>query len=397
MDPEVVDCPVADACGGCALIDRAYDEQLRLKTQRVREALDREAALGPVVVADCLPAPRRTGYRNRAKLAVASQDGHVVAGLYRSGSNRIVDLEPCRVQGPASLATVARIKNWLGRHGLATPDGPVKYVDVREAVDDRRHLTLVLDRAEDAAPELPLEELAQSAPELVGISINHNPSRSSYVFGPRTRTPLGARGFEVDVSGLRFEVPAAGFFQVNTGPLAEVYRRMARHLGTSGLLYDLYCGVGVHGVTVRKLLRRDRDEHVGVEESAAAAACARRNAHRAAIPARFVTGKVEATFPALLESEPAFRVILNPGRPGCRPVVLEALAAARAQRVAYLSCNPETLARDLGLLVRGGFTIDEVLPVDLMPQTDHVEALALLRRDLREGLRSVGDGVADHD
>lgn len=382
---ERVDCPVAADCGGCAWIGRPYAEQRRRKTAAVRDALAAVCGLDTIEVLDCAPAPRRTAYRNRAKLAVLDSGERVDLGLFRTGSNRVVDLAPCRVQGEAGLATVERVGRWLGRKRLAAPGGPVKHVDVREAAAGRAHLTLVLDRTLEESAELPVDELRAEAPELVGISVNVNPARSSYVFGPQTRTLWGERSFRIEVAGpggapVAFEVPATGFFQVNVDPLPVLHERMAQHLGADGPLLDLYCGVGLHGLMLGLRLGHAPGALVGVEESAASAACARRNADRVGIGARFVTGRVERVLPGVLEEQAPRRVILNPGRAGCKPPALEGLGDSTARRLAYVSCNPAALARDLAVLVGAGFRVVEVQPFDLMPQTDHVEVLALLER-----------------
>jgi tRNA/tmRNA/rRNA uracil-C5-methylase (TrmA/RlmC/RlmD family) len=347
---EPVHCPVAEACGGCAFIGGDYAEQLGRKRDRVREAVTAER-LDASYVEPCTAAPRVAAYRNRAKLAVATRQGEVHVGLHRRGTEDVVDLAECRVQSESTASALPAIRDWLAEHRLASPEGPVRHVDVREADDGRHHVTVIVRREPDDAPELAVASLVARLPTVVGVSVNFNPARSSYVFGEKTRTVHGERTFLTSVQGIpgpAFEVPAGGFFQVSTDLL---------------------------GLSLAR--RVDANSVVGVEENPAAASCARRNAHRHGIDARYLTGRVERTL-GDIDARGSNPVVLNPGRAGCRPAVIEWLRSIRASRIAYLSCNPESLARDLAALVEGPWTVERVVPFDLMPQTDHVETLALI-------------------
>jgi len=382
---ERLHCPVARECGGCALIDRSYDEQLQAKTDRVREAFAARPDLAADLVEPCLPAPERAAYRNRAKLAVAFQEGALRIGLHARGSQRVVDLGQCRVQRPNLKLALDRVRHWLGRYRLARPAGPVIYLDLREATEDRCHLTLVLDGDRTPLERLPLRKLADALPVLSGIAVNFGDAGSSYPMGPVTRTVMGPATFPAPLlcaggETVVFDVPPAGFFQVAAAAMAEVHRRMAAHLGNEGRLYALYCGVGVHGLMVEGEAGAKSPGIVGIEASEEQVEAAQGNARRFGVPARYVTGKVEEMLSGLVGEQPPSRVVLNPGRSGCRPDVVESLARSGAVRVAYLSCNPVTLARDLVGLLAGGFRLERVTPVDLMPQTDQVEVLALIRR-----------------
>lgn len=380
--PDIVECPVAEACGGCSLIGRPYELQLEFKRAVVADRFAGVAKL-QARIDRCLPAGVRTGYRNRAKLAVRAARDAVEIGLYRRGTREIVDAAPCRVQSAPLLEMLSRIREWLGVHRLAAPRGPVKYVDLREAAEERGHVTFVLACEPDREGGLPIPDLVERVPELCGVSLNYNPRDSSYVFGQTTRTPWGNRSFLAAVPARSascriFEVPATGFFQVAPDRLPAIHEQMSAHLGRRGPLLDLYCGVGVHGLTLASQ-GGPTEGLVGIEESTAAAACARRNADRCGVSARFLATKVERGLESVLDSFSPRRIILNPGRAGCRPEVIEALEARGARRLAYLSCEPETLVRDAELLHARGWSITKVIPIDMMPQTAQVEALALFR------------------
>ncbi len=383
-NPESVSCPIAAECGGCARITEPYVEQLAWKTKRVRAALARHEALAGVEVESCLAAPEPWRYRNRAKLAVAGSGDDVRIGLYQRGTNRIVDLAPCMVQRPVLQRGVEHVRRWLAVHGLAVPAGPVFYVDLREMSGERFHATFVVARNDARAARVPYDDLLAACTELGGIAVNFGDPASSYPMGEATHVVSGGDTFDAPLSGeggelASFAVPVSGFFQVATSLLPEVHRRMRAHLGDSGVVYDLYCGVGVHGL----MIERDRAVRspgiVGIEESMPACAAARANADRFGVPSRYLAGRVEDLLDAALAEQASTRFVLNPGRSGCKPGVLELLGRAAEARIAYLSCNPDTLARDLAALAtKSGLRARRVTPLDLMPQTDHVEALALL-------------------
>jgi 23S rRNA (uracil-5-)-methyltransferase RumA len=383
-NPESAACPIATECGGCARIAERYSAQLEWKTERVRAALTRHAALAGVDVEPCLAAPEPWHYRNRAKLAVAQSGGAVRIGLYQRGSNRIVDLAPCVVQRPVLQRAIEDVRRWLASSRLAAPSGPVFYVDLREVTGGRFHATFVAAERDERAADIPFDELCTMSPQIAGIAVNFGNPDSSYPMGETTRVVSGGETFDAPLPDGRggdasFAVPVSGFFQVATSLLPEVHRRMRGHLGNEGVLYDLYCGVGVHGL----MIERDRGGAVagivGIEESTPACTAAQMNAERFGVAARYRAGRVEDRLAATLGEQPATRFVLNPGRSGCRPPVLEALGATPGARIAYLSCNPDTLARDLAALVMNpALRVRRVTPLDLMPQTDHVEALVLL-------------------
>jgi 23S rRNA (uracil1939-C5)-methyltransferase len=365
-------------------------DQRRRKVILVREALEEWPELTEVPVERCLESAWPRTYRNRAKLAVRG-GGRVRLGLYVRGSDELVATERCPVHRPAVSSALRPLAEWLGQHRLAAPRGPIRYVDVREAVGPRGAVHVTLVSAKEIEPErLPNADLRRRMPgRLVGLAMNINPDNSSYVFGDKTVRVWGSKRFVATLPGswsgadLRLEVPATGFFQVNACQIPPVAAAIAEHLDGAGegAWFDLYCGVGTWGIAASRARGTLPRRLLGVEDNAASVACAADNARAAGLGriARYRAGKTEEAVTAMVAEESPVAVILNPGRPGCRPEALDVLIEAAPRRIAYLSCNPETLARDLARLAGGGFTVERVLPIDMMPHTDQVEALALLQ------------------
>jgi 23S rRNA (uracil1939-C5)-methyltransferase len=379
-----ISCPHGQECGACALLELDTADQLRKKRAGLGEALSRYPGLRRVELLPCLASPLASGYRNRAKMAVglSSRSGARV-GYFRAGTREIVDTPDCRVLLPEILATTRRIRQLLA----ATPSFPreLRHVDLRCGSDPgRQHLTLVLRASE--CPPLPLDALRRACPAVDGISMNLNPSPGPQVIRGAIRPLFGEREVWVRHAGLRLRVSPGSFFQVNLSILPAIHELMKRFLGGRGrgVLADLYAGVGTHGLALRGSFRRLL--FIEGARPAAADLKATIRAHDFLKPGNIevVEKSVERALRALDAARPD-AVVLNPSRAGAEPSVLRALALSTASRVAYLSCEPSTLCRDLDLLQRGGLEVVSVQPIDMMPQTGQVEALALLENRGRSG------------
>lgn len=319
-------CPYVGSCGGCQFQHIDYVEQLRLKTEVVREQLRRIGHLPDAPVLPAIAAPSPFNYRNHARFSVDG-DGHL--GFVRRNSRWVVRIEECHIILPAIQDALATIQaHELPRlHQVA--------VRVGERTGDR----------------LIQPDLSAWAPELQS----------------------GQGSYEEELAGRRFRVSASSFFQVNT-PQAETLIRLVREgltLRPDDILLDAYAGGG----TFAAVLAADVAEVIAVEVSAPSVADGRHNT--ADLPTvRWIAGEVERVLPEL-ELRPT-AVVLDPSRPGCAPPALAALIEARVPRLAYVSCEPATLARDLRILVDGGYRLRSVQPVDLFPQTYHIESVSLL-------------------
>ncbi|MEO1084062.1 MAG: hypothetical protein AAFY88_07455, partial [Acidobacteriota bacterium] len=209
-----------------------------------------------------------------------------------------------------------------------------------------------------------------------GISVNLNPSSGPQVIRGPIEHQWGAREVYFEVGELSLRVSANSFFQVNLSMLETIQRSMAEFLGTGDSLLDLYSGVGTHGLALSGNFRRV----TGIEGVRSSVADARATIKRYSLRHVSVVPKpVERSLKAIQDAE-ADAVILNPSRAGAKEEVLDALALSPARKIVYLSCEPRTLSRDLDRLVSNRLKLVSVQPLDMMPQTHQVEAMALLRR-----------------
>ena len=369
-----VSCPHGEECGACAFLEVPYEEQLLRKREVLAQALAAHAPLRGIQPLPCLPSPLPERYRNRAKMAIGmSRRGGLRVGYFRAGTREIVDAPDCRVLIPELLQTTCRIRRFL--ETSSSVPRALRHIDVRcGSYPTRQHLTLVFRAAE--CPSFPLDALRRTCPFVRGVSYNLNPEADPQVIRGAVRALWGEREVWVEHAGYRLRVSPAAFFQVNLTLLPAIHERMERFLGSGEVLADLYAGVGTHGLALRQGFRRV----LFAEGNRSAIADLKSTIREHGITdVRISPMAVERGLDELREEAPE-AVVLNPSRAGAEEVVLQAVARSPAARLAYLSCEPATLCRDLDVLVRRGFNVQSVQPIDMMPQTRQVEALALLER-----------------
>jgi len=371
---QTVDCPHRAECGACSLLRQPYRRQLESKQNWLTKALEQKARLARGQILPTLPSPQIDGYRSRAKMSISTdRERRSALGYFQRKSREVVDAPDCGVLVPELLETTRQLRRLL--------NSPTKFpfnlrhIDLRCGSDPTmQHLTLVIKG--EKLPKLPIEAIANACPHLAGIGVNLNPGDGPQVIKGPIDPVFGEREVYVDSAGLSLRVSPGSFFQVNLGLLPEIHSRMADFLGSGKLLVDLYAGVGTHGLALRDQFRNVLCIE-GVRRSVADA--------RATIKAGKVKNVETLASPmrrALhrLSSESPEAVILNPSAAGADQPALETITSSTARSVAYLSCDPNTLARDLMVLSKGGFKLVSAQAIDMMPQTRQVEALALLRR-----------------
>jgi len=377
-------CILADHCGGCSLQHCSDPTQAELKRQQVCEALRRVGGVTPEVL-PIWTADTPLGYRNRALIPLErSPDGPIRAGYYRRGSHRIVNMNRCPVLDPRIDRLVEPIKRDLEQ--TAWP------VDVNlKGAGGLRHLALrvghhtgeLLITLVSSHDDLPgLTELAQvwmqRWPELVGVGLNLQPRASNVVLGPSTTTICGRPWLLERFAGIELRIAADTFFQVNTPQAERLVPLLVSFFAQapSSQVLEAYSGIGTFSLP----LAAAGLDVLGLELHEGSVVQARANAERNGLRrARFEQVDVVSVLPQHLEW--ASSLLVDPPRKGLTPEVLDAILKAPPQRLAYISCNPATLARDLSRLTTdGGYRLQPIQPVDFFPQTSHVECLALLER-----------------
>jgi len=367
-------CPHQDDCGACALLGMSYAEQL----ERKREFLGREmrayTSLKGARLLDAMPSPQGADYRNRARMAVGlSRHGGAKLGYFRAGSREIVDAPRCGVLVPELLETTRKIRKLLTTSRNNIPR-ELRHLDLRCGTDTgRQHLTLVFRSKE--MPRFPMEALQRAAPAVDGISVNLNPGTSPQVIRGSIQHVWGRREVWVRHAGMKLRVSPGAFFQVNLSILPMIHESMKAWLTGGKLLIDLYAGVGTHGLALghmyTNLLFAEGTRAAVADLKSTVRSMGRGNVE-------VLGSAVERSLRKLHGRRPD-AIVLNPSRAGVLNPVLEMVGESSAKQVVYLSCEPATLCRDLDMLARRGFETVSVQPIDMMPQTNQIEALALLR------------------
>ncbi|MBI4577525.1 MAG: 23S rRNA (uracil(1939)-C(5))-methyltransferase RlmD [Planctomycetes bacterium] len=373
-------CPIAGECGGCPLMPLSYEAQLAARVAVVRDALGAQGEAPP------LEAEHLVRFRGKAVFPVARRGRRSLVGFYAPRSHRIVPVETCPVQGRHTNRAYAALReHLLGRLRLHAYDerkgtGLLRYLVFRESLL-KGHVLVGLVTTEALDEGLGREVLALD-PSIVGVVNNVNAARGNAIFGPGDRTLAGKDHVVEGALDVRFRIGLRAFYQVNPRQAERLYAEVRERVAASGAraVVDAYAGVGGIALTLARTVARV----VAIEREAESVRWARSSAELNGIEnVEFEEGDVAEVLPHVLERLGAGLVvplvILDPPRQGCDPAVLEALAAAEVPSVVYISCNPETLRRDVGRLRERGYRVVHWRVADLFPHAAHVEVLAELR------------------
>jgi 23S rRNA (uracil1939-C5)-methyltransferase len=334
-------------CGGCQWQHIVYPAQLEFKAAVVGDQLTRIGRLPDVRVKQTIPSVSPWHYRNHVQFSV-SDDGRL--GFVATDGRRVEAIQECHVLHPLLEELFATLE--LELPGLVR-------LSLRAGVNTGDRM-MIFETQDDMPPALE-SDLPLSCVLLLsdGIPVNL----------------IGNNHITEVVAGRRFRISASSFFQVNTAAAEELIRVVGEYLAPAGdeVLLDAYCGVGTFGLSLADQV----GQVIGVEEDPSAVADACQNAGELA-NVELIEGGVEAFLPQL--DRPIDLAVIDPPRQGCKPEVLTALVELTPRRIVYVSCDPATLARDARKLADGGYQLVEVQPVDMFPQTYHIESVALWER-----------------
>jgi 23S rRNA (uracil1939-C5)-methyltransferase len=380
-------CPYFGRCGGCRLQHMAYEAQLAFKAKQVRDCLERLGAAGAFELRPILPAPEVYGYRNKMEFTVAGTAAAPVIGLHEADRYDVVlDIDRCLLQTETMNALLDEIRREVRARGLAVYDqasgqGLLRFVTLREGRRTGDAMVNIVAAAPDVEALGPVaERLRARVPATASVVLNVNAKKAAVAVGTEEHVLLGRDHITERLGTVTFQVSANSFFQTNTLQAERLFGIVegACELAGAETVVDLYSGTGAISLLLARRCRRV----YGIEVAAAAVADAVRNAAANGIDnCTFLAGEVRHVLPRLLaEGVRADVVVADPPRAGFHPKALTALAALAPARLVYVSCNPATLARDVGDLLRMGYRLEWVQPVDMFPQTPHIEAVARLRR-----------------
>lgn len=375
-------CPYAKKCGGCDYQGISYEEQLAKKQAHIRKLMKPYGKVKPIVGMD-----NPCHYRHKVQAAFdCTRRGQIVAGVYEKRSHDVVDIENCLIENEEADAIIRDIKGLLRSFRIKTYDedtgyGLLRHVLVRKGYHSGQIMVVLVL----ASPILPsknnfVKVLRKKHPDISTVVINVNDRRTSMVLGERNITVYGKGYIEDELCGCTFRISPNSFYQVNPQQTELLYQKAIACARLSGkeTVIDAYCGTGTIGL----IASRSAARVIGVELNRDAISDAITNAKRNdAHNIRFYNedaGKFMVDMAA--RGEKADVVIMDPPRTGSDEAFLSSLVRLAPKRVVYVSCGPDSLARDLKYLTKSGYRMEECTPYDMFPYTRHVETVVLMSR-----------------
>ncbi|GIN63768.1 putative RNA methyltransferase YfjO [Robertmurraya siralis] len=380
-------CPVYEECGGCQLQHLRYDQQLKEKRDIVIQALERHTKLpvAQIDIRETIGMDDPWNYRNKSQFQVGSRDGQILAGLYGINSHKLVNIQQCVVQHPLTNKATEAVKQIL--QDLKIPiynersrKGIVRTIVARVGIQTGE-LQIVLITSQKNLPQqdLLVERIKKAVPEVRSIVQNVNGQKTSLIFGDQSITLEGTDFIQETLGDLQFELSARTFFQLNPEQTIRLYNEVKNAAGLTGTekVVDAYCGVGTIGLWIAEQAGEIRGMDI-IRESIEDA---KKNAERHGIKhAKYVVGKAEEIMPKWVKQgwKPDV-VIVDPPRTGLDQQLLKTILQVKPKKVVYVSCNPSTLAKDIAVLAPK-YKVEYMQPVDMFPQTAHVETCVMLCR-----------------
>ena len=381
------DCHVFDRCGGCVFRHISYEEESRVKWQRVKDAFARIGGFSndPMPI---MKAKNPNHYRNKAQMPVGidPKDKKIKAGFYQSRSHRIADSSHCKLQ-PALFGQVTEIiKQFLWENNISVYDentgkGYIRHIYLRSTRDSGQIMICLVVNGNGLPKELVLTEMLKEKLAVpFSLIINSNREKTNVILGKKYRTVYGPDTITDTLCGCEFSLSPASFYQVNPEQAEKLYEKAMEYAGLTEkeILLDLYCGTGTIGLCMAKKAK----EVIGVELVPQAIEDAIQNAERNNIKnARFICDDAAGAAQTLLKEgiKPDI-IVVDPPRKGCEPELLQTIADMAPKKIVYVSCDPATCARDIKALTKQGYTLTEYTPLDMFPRTAHVETIVLLQR-----------------
>jgi len=379
---ESYSCPVYKRCGGCQLQNLTYPEQLRFKQGKVISLIGKYCHVQSIVGMD-----EPTHYRCKVQAAFGRGRNGIISGVYQSSSHRIVPVDSCLIENETADRIIVTIRRLMESFKIKPYDelsrqGCVRHVLVRCGGFSKQVMVVIVT----GSYELPskkafIKELLHRCPEISTVVQNINGKFTSLVLGSENEVLYGAGYIEDSILGMSFRISPASFYQINPVVTEKLYGAAIELLGLTGRerVIDAYCGTGTIGLIASRSAR----EVLGIELNKDAVTDARKNAKQNGVEnIRFVKADASEFLEGMAaQGESADALIMDPPRAGSTVKFMSAAVKMAPKKIVYVSCDPETLARDLGYLTTHGYKAELARPFDMFPFTSHVETVCLLSRN----------------
>jgi len=385
-------CPYSGYCGGCTFQHLRYEKQLEYKKGHIRDSISRIGAIDNVLVHDVIPSDRIYGYRNKMEFsfsdrcwlpaeeyAKGEREGGFGLGLHMPGTFfKVMDIDACLLQHDTGNLILNEVKRYVKEsgvpvYGLKSHKGLWRFLTLRYSTAFDEWLVNLVTSEEDRGAVIPLSEGLCKGFDKIKTVVNNINTRKAAVASGEREIILKGEGYIRDRIGPHtFQVSANSFFQTNSSGAGRLYEKVMEYAELEGheVVLDLYCGTG----TIPIFLSKKAKEVIGMEIVAAAIQDAERNCiSNDALNCRFILGDIRETLPDIRFKPDV--LIIDPPRAGIHEDILKGIMSMAVKKVVYVSCNPATMARDIGRM-SDRYLVKEIQPVDMFPHTYHIEAVA---------------------
>ena len=374
-------------CGGCQIQELDYNKQLELKTNEVKQVISRIGKLENVEIHETIGMQSPCRYRNKAQFPIQNINGSTAIGFYKKKSHDVIPTDMCVIQHDINHKIIKIIKTYIQAYNVSiynetTHTGVLRHLVTKVGFTTNEVMVVLVANGTN----LPhLNELAsvlkENIPGFKTLVLNVNKAKTNVILGKENKVIYGNGKINDYIGDLVFEISPLSFFQVNPVQTEVLYNKALEYaeLKENDTVFDIYCGLG----SISLFLAQKATKVYGIEIVEDAIKDAKINAKLNNLnTVEFYVGKAEEVVPKMYsEGKTANVVVVDPPRKGCDEKVLDTIVSMKPDRVVYVSCNPSTLARDLAYLDERGYKCVEIQPVDMFPQTAHVETVCLLSRN----------------
>ncbi|HAT4162306.1 TPA: 23S rRNA (uracil(1939)-C(5))-methyltransferase RlmD [Clostridium perfringens] len=382
-------CAIYKRCGGCKLQHASYKAQLDFKWDRVKDCVSKIGKLDPSIVKYPLGMENPWRYRNKVQLPIGLINGEVKIGFFAPRSHDIIDMESCLIQDEIGDKVVKLTREWIEKFNIRPYNvdgeydekGIVRHIMIRRGFTTNEVMVVLVTNGE----KLPHKEefvdlMVKNIPGIKSVIQNINSKKTNVILGLESKTLWGEDTISDYIGDFRFNISPLSFFQVNPTQTEVLYGKALEYANLTGNeeVFDAYCGTG----TITLFLSQKAKKVYGVEIIPQAIDNAWINAKENKVEnVEFFVGESEVVIPDLInKGVKADVVVVDPPRKGCDKKLLDAITNINAKKIVYVSCDPSTLGRDLQVLEDNGYKTLEVQPVDMFPNTSHVETVVKLNR-----------------
>ena len=375
-------CPLAKDCGGCALQHIQYKKQLEFKTNHVQDCINKFSKLN-IKVENCIGMENPFNYRNKSQVPFSMEKKQICYGFYKENTHKLIQMDSCSIQTTDADDILKTIKDLMKKYRLNAYEedkrkGILRHALIKKGFSTNQIMVVLITNVNSFPNRKELvKDLVKAHPNIKTVIQNINTRDTNVILGEKESVLYGSGYIEDILLGVKFKISSKSFYQVNPIQTATLYSKAIElaDLKPTDRVLDTYCGIGTIGL----IASRNVDEVIGVEIVADAIKDAKSNASINKIEnANFVLEDASNFMVDLAKtSEKMDVVFVDPPRKGCDDRFLSSIMKLAPKKIVYISCNPSTLARDLGIL-KEKYETKTIQPVDMFPHTYHVETIALL-------------------